>query len=139
MIRNYQYYKDVFKGQSMPFAFVDLDLFYENIKHIVLRANKKKVRIASKSVRSLAMLKKIFAKDPIFQGIMCFTVPEAIYLSQQGFDDLLVAYPCMQEKYIADVCSEIKKGKTIVLMVDSSEHVIRTNEIAGKHGIILPL
>jgi len=123
----------------MPFAFVDLDLFDENIKHIVSRAKEKKVRVASKSVRSVALLKKIFAKDPIFQGIMCFTVPEAIYLSQLGFDDLLVAYPCCQEHQLIDVCEEVKKGKTIVLMIDSIEHVENHQSIAEKCNMVLPI
>lgn len=31
------------------------------------------------------------------QGVMCFTVAEAAFLAEQGFDDLLVAYPTVQD------------------------------------------
>ncbi|MFH1319665.1 MAG: amino acid deaminase/aldolase [Bacteroidota bacterium] len=137
--RDYKYYKNVFIGQNMPFAFVDLDLLEENARQIVARARGKKIRVASKSVRCKYLLEKILELDDSFQGIMCFALPEAVYLSQQGFDDLLVAYPCMQEKYIEEVCMEVQKGKTILLMVDSTEHVERINIIAAKCNVVLPV
>ena len=91
--RDYAYYKQVFAGQRMPFAFVDLDLFDANIAQIVARAGEKRIRVASKSVRSVALLRRILAADPRIQGVMCFTAREAVYLAGQGFDDLLIGYP----------------------------------------------
>ena len=91
--RDYAYYKRVFAGQRMPFAFVDLDLFDANIAQIVARAGEKRIRVASKSVRSVALLRRILAADPRIQGVMCFTAREAVYLAGQGFDDLLIGYP----------------------------------------------
>ncbi|MCH8318907.1 MAG: amino acid deaminase/aldolase [Bacteroidetes bacterium] len=137
--RTYDYYKKIFVGQPMPFAFVDMDLLEENARQIVKRAKDKKIRIASKSVRCRTLLNKILDMDTAFQGIMCFTVPEAVYLSKQGFDDLLVAYPCMQEQYIAEACQEVQKGKTIVLMADCLEHVQRIDQVAGKVDVALPV
>lgn len=123
----------------MPFAFVDLDLLEENARNIAQRAGNKKIRIASKSIRSISVLKKIFSMNEKFQGIMCFTLPEAVFLSKNNFDDILAGYPCMQENYIAEVCSEIKRGKKIILMIDCIEHAQKANEIAGKHNVVLPL
>ncbi|MBW8050953.1 MAG: amino acid deaminase/aldolase [Cytophagales bacterium] len=137
--RTYDYYKKIFVGQPMPFAFVDMDLLEENARQIVKRALGKKIRIASKSVRCRYLLNRILDLDTAFQGIMCFTVPEAVYLSKQGFDDLLVAYPCMQEQYIAEVCREVQKGKTIVLMADCLEHVQRIDQVAGKVDVAVPV
>ncbi len=70
---DYAYYKEVFSGRAMPFAFLDLDLLDQNIRQIVARAKGKQVRLASKSLRSVAVLRRILAADPIFQGIMCYT------------------------------------------------------------------
>ena len=42
--RDYTYYQQVFAGQRMPFAFVDLDLFDVNITAIVARAGDKRSR-----------------------------------------------------------------------------------------------
>ncbi len=137
--RDYSYYKETFKGQTMPFAFVDLDLFDENVKQLALRAGDKQIRVASKSVRVSQLLKRVFDADPIYQGLMTFTAPEAVWLSQNGFDDLLMGYPIWHEQYINAVCEELKKGKTIVLMLDSVEHAEHIEEIGKKNDCIIPV
>lgn len=123
----------------MPFAFVDLDLFNKNIEEIVKRASGKKIRIASKSLRSVDLIKKILSSNVIFQGVMCYHPLEAVYLSQNGLDDLLIAYPFYQEEHIAAICREIKKGKSIIAMMDLSEHALRLQSIAEKENCILPV
>ncbi len=100
---DYTYYKEVFSGRAMPFAFLDLDLLDQNIRQIAARAKGKQVRLASKSLRSVAVIHRILAADPIFQGIMCYTAQEAAYLATQDFDDLLIGYPAWHEDDIAAV------------------------------------
>lgn len=135
----YQAYREIFRGKAMPFAYVDLDLLDENIRQIVKRAQGTPIRVASKSVRCTAILKRIFAANPLFQGVMCYTALEAVHLSHQGFDDLLVAYPCWHEDHVAAVCQEIRAGKNITLMVDSPAHIRRLDTLAAKYGVTLPL
>ena len=61
MERSYSYYKEAFAGLVMPFGFVDLDLFDENVRAIAGRASQgKTIRVASKSVRSVPLLERIF-------------------------------------------------------------------------------
>ena len=139
MERTYEYYREIFKDIQMPFAFVDLDLFDQNIKDVLKRARGKNVRIASKSVRCVSLLKRIFEKNPQFQGIMSYDALEAVFLSQKGFDDLLVAYPTWDEKRVDAVCQEVQKGKKIVLMVDSLEHIEHLNHIGQKNDTVIPL
>src|SRR5436305_1303519 len=86
---DYSYYKAVFKGRRMPFAYLDLDLLDQNIHAILAHAGGKQIRLASKSLRSVGVIRHIFAADPTFKGIMCFTAQEAAYLAAQGFNDLL--------------------------------------------------
>src|SRR5690242_3576738 len=57
--RDYAYYKQVFHGRPMPFAYLDLDLFDENIHQIAACAGGKRIRLASKSLRSVAALRRI--------------------------------------------------------------------------------
>lgn len=144
--RNYNYYKEIFSqrnsfgaGQQMPFAFVDMDLFNKNIEDIVKRAEGKKIRIASKSLRCLDLIKKILSANPIFQGVMCYHPLEAIYLSENGLDNLLIAYPIYYEQHIAAICKEIKRGKSIIAMVDLPEHAERLNRIAEKENCVIPV
>jgi len=137
--QNYSYYKSIFKGRNLPLAYVDLDLFDENVKDIIPRAGEKTIRVASKSVRCTSLLKRVLDSNPIYQGLMCFTVPEAVYLSKQGFDDLLVAYPTTQVGQLKSACSEVSKGKSIVLMVDSKEHLTFHQSAAEETGVTLSI
>lgn len=136
---DYAYYKAVFSDCQMPFAYLDLDLLDQNIRQIVTRATGKRIRLASKSIRSVDVLRYILASDTSFQGIMCFTAREAVYLASQGFDDLLIGYPAWHKEDIATVAQAIATGSTITLMVDSVEHIEQVEAVARQFGITLPV
>ena len=137
--RPYEYYRELFRGRELPFAFVDLDRLAENRAAIAGRAGGKWVRLASKSIRSVAVLERILSSGPPFRGVMCFSAREAVFLSERGLDDLLVGYPVVQEAQIASVCQEIRRGRTITLVVDAPEHVTRIVAAARRHDVVVPL
>lgn len=137
--RGYNYYRKIFHGRPMPYAFVDLDLLDQNIRAVEARAAGKRVRVASKSLRCLAMINWILMADPCFQGIMCYSAQEAAYLASQGLDDLLIGYPAWQERDIAAVASALAGGKQVTMMVDSLEHVEHIEEVAGHLDARIPL
>jgi D-serine deaminase-like pyridoxal phosphate-dependent protein len=137
--RDYTYYRQVFAEQRMPFAFVDLDLFDANIAAVVARAGEKRIRVASKSVRSVALLRRILAADPRISGVMCFTAREAIYLAGLGFDDLLIGYPAVHRADLADVARATAAGAHVTLMVDSLDHVERAERAAREQDVRLPV
>ncbi len=138
--KDYQYYCQAFQGREMPFAFVDLDLFDENIRQVLARADgKKQIRVASKSIRCIPLIRRLLAFDTTFQGIMCYSAHEAVFLSEAGFDDLLVAYPAWHEQEIAAVCLALKRGKAIVLTVDCLKHVEHLDAIGRAHDIAVPV
>ncbi len=134
---SYSDLKNTFAGQQMPFAFVDMDMLDANITAIVERAQGKLIRVASKSVRSRAVLEHILNAHPQIQGVMCFTAPEAVWLSQQGFDDLLLGYPIWHDKQVRAICGEVQQGKTIICMVDSVEHIKHLQTIAQSENVNL--
>jgi D-serine deaminase-like pyridoxal phosphate-dependent protein len=142
--RDYLYYKQAFEGVAMPFAFLDLDLLDDNIRQIVSRCGEKSIRLASKSLRSVAVIKHILEADVRFQGVMCFTAPEALYLAKRGLDhhgavDLLVGYPVWEPRHIEAVAEATQAGKHITLMVDSLAHVQHIAKIARQKEVRLPL
>jgi D-serine deaminase-like pyridoxal phosphate-dependent protein len=139
MQQDYSYYRQIFAGRAMPFAYVDLDLLDQNVQAILKRAGAKRIRLASKSIRSVAILRRLLDADPRFQGIMCFTAREAVWLASQGFDDLLIGYPTWQPDDIVAVAHSVAAGKQITLMVDSVEHVEHIAEIARQHDARLPV
>ncbi len=136
---DYQYYKQIFADVPRPFAFVDLDHFDENVRQVKRRAGDKRVRVASKSLRCRTLLQRVLDADPQFQGIMSYCADEAVFLSQHGFDDLLVAYPVWDRRQVEAVLGEVRKHKRIVLMVDCVEHVQRLEEIAAAQKVGLPV
>ncbi|MGZ3599336.1 MAG: amino acid deaminase/aldolase [Ktedonobacterales bacterium] len=123
----------------MPFAYLDLDLLDQNIREVVARVSGKQVRLASKSIRSVAVLRRILAADTCFQGIMCFTAREAVYLASQGFDDLLIGYPIWHADDIAAVARAIASGTHITLMIDSVAHVEQIEAVAAREEVRIPL
>ena len=137
--RDYAYYKDVLNGYPMPFAYLDLDLLEQNIREVVERAGDKKVRLASKSLRSVSVIKRILATSPTFQGVMSYTALDAVYLASQGIDDLLIGYPTWHVDDIAAVARATAEGAHITLMIDSVEHVEQVERVASIHGVRLPL
>src|SRR6266566_5201645 len=129
--RDYAYYQGIFRGRPMPFAYLDLDLLDQNVRQVVARAVGKQVRLASKSLRSVAVLRRIFASNACFQGIMSYSAPEAVYLASQGFTDLLIGYPAWNEQDIAAVARATASGTHITLMVDSTAHVEQIEMVAA--------
>ena len=118
-------YDAILATQVPPFAFVDLDAMARNARRMLEQAGGLPIRIASKSVRSSAVLRRILDLDPGFRGVLAFTVPEALYLAEQGFEDLVVAYPSVDRRAIAQVgrLSAEDPARAPVLMVDDRPHL----------------
>ena len=96
-------YEAIFDSVTPPFAFVDLDALRANARFMLAQAAGKPIRIASKSVRSVAVLRRILELDPGFAGILAFTLPEALFLAEQGFEDIVVAYPTADREALAEL------------------------------------
>jgi len=132
-IEAYERFETVFSEVQPPFAFVDLDAVWANAAEMLRRSRGKPIRIASKSVRSRPVLERLLDLDPGFQGILGFTLPEAIWLWDQGFRDLVVAYPTTDHACLtrlARITSE-DPDEAPVVMVDSTDHLDLIEEAAG--------
>ncbi|MFG2111917.1 alanine racemase [Streptomyces sp. NPDC048718] len=70
-------------GLQPPFAVVDLAALRANAGHMVRRAGGKPIRLASKSLRCRALIGEVL-RMPGFSGILAFTLPEALWLAQDG-------------------------------------------------------
>jgi D-serine deaminase-like pyridoxal phosphate-dependent protein len=133
--KTYQEYREAFKGVAKPFAFVDLDYFDENVRNILKRAGNKKIRIASKSIRCVALMQRILSYSPQYQGIMSYCADETVFLSQAGLDDFLIGYPIWDKNQLLALGEEIKKGKKITLMIDSQAHIKQIGQIGQQYQI----
>lgn len=135
----YAEYKEAFKDVAMPFAFVDVDRLEANISAIAQAAGSKYIRIASKSIRSVGVLRKILEAHPVYRGVMCYTAAEAAFLADQGLDDLLLGYPQGMSPSIGRLLDRIAEGRTISFMVDCAEHVAELEQRAKARGVVVPL
>lgn len=138
MTASYDAYRSALSGESAPLAYLDLEALRANLERTRRRAGGLPVRVASKSIRCREVLRQILEEDG-FEGVMCFTGHEAVHLADDGFDDLLVAYPVWDDDELAAVCERVDDGSRITLMVDSAEHVDRISEIAVERSVEVPL
>ncbi|NUP49323.1 MAG: amino acid deaminase/aldolase, partial [Catenulispora sp.] len=117
-----------------PFAAVDLDAFHANAADLVRRAAGKPIRVASKSVRCRALLEEVLAL-PGYQGILGFTLPEALWLAECGFDDIVVAYPSTDRAAYAKLAADPAALAAVTVMVDSVDHLdLIEKAVAGTAG-----
>jgi D-serine deaminase-like pyridoxal phosphate-dependent protein len=105
-----------------PFAIVDLQALRTNAATLVRRAAGKPIRVASKSVRSRAILERVLAMDG-FRGILAYTLPEALWLVSHGLTDILVAYPTADRHALAALGADALAAREITVMTDSVEHL----------------
>src|SRR3569833_50287 len=114
-----------------PFAAVDLEAFRANAADLVRRARGKPIRVASKSVRCRTLLEQVLAIDG-FDGIMAFTLPEALWLAAEGLsDDILVAYPTVDRTALAELARDERAAAVVTVMVDCAEHLDLVEQAAG--------
>lgn len=118
-------YEGIFESVRAPFAFVDLDALRANAHSMLAQAAGKPIRVASKSVRSVAVLRRILELNPGFRGILAYTLPEALWLAREGFDDVVVAYPTTDREALAELVETAADDpeRAPVPMVDSPPHL----------------
>ncbi|MEK6276674.1 MAG: amino acid deaminase/aldolase [Actinomycetota bacterium] len=126
-------YEGIFADVEAPFAFVDLDAMWANADEMLGRAEGKPIRVASKSVRCRPLLDRILARDEGFQGLLTFTLPETLWLAEQGYEDLVVAYPTTDEDALARLAvrSAANPDQAPTVMVDCPEHLDLIESVLG--------
>ena len=106
-----------------PFAVIDLPAMRANAEAMRLRAAGKPIRLASKSVRCRELIGQVLRMDG-FRGILAFTLPEALWLAEQGVSDqILVGYPTADRVALAQLAGSPRAAASIAIMVDCLEHL----------------
>lgn len=118
-------YEAAFASVEAPFAFVDLDAMWANAGDLLRMAAGTPIRVASKSVRCRALLDAILQRDPGFRGLLTFTLPETLWLADNGLEDLVLAYPTADRDALARLGRLTDAGpeRSPVVMVDSPAHL----------------
>ncbi len=135
----YRRFATALAGQRLPAAFIDLDALDRNGDRMGARARGLPVRLVTKSIRSVAMLRYLLDHFAYLQGLLCFSPAEAAWLASQGFDDLVVAYPTVEPSEIALVAAAVRGGASITLMVDDAAQLAVIDRCAAAAGTVLPV
>ena len=142
-------WKRLLTGVRLPAAVIDLDALDHNLDLLLARcAPDVTLRLASKSIRCLAILQRLLARgDGRVRGAMTFSVDEAQLLTEAGIDDVLCGYPIGQRaeaEIVANWWRAHGPGRTagshgVVPMVDSVQHVRMWASVAREAGVTIPL
>jgi len=124
-----------FQEIERPFAWIDFDALDKNIATVRNDCGEKNIRIATKSIRSVEILRYLYDNLPNAVGYMTFTAAETLFLLQQHFDDVLLGYPVMEEESVRKLLHFVKEGKTVTFMVDKEEHVTFLARLGQELGV----
>lgn len=128
----YERYTGALRDFPRPLAFVDEEALYENAQRVLTYASHLPVRIATKSIRSIGILKRIFSYSARFQGVLCMSAREALYLASEGVNDFLIGYPFYQPVERKAFRQLLEMGKRAVALVDDPDHIEAIeSELAG--------
>lgn len=126
------------RSHPSPLAFVDLDALEHNIRYVLEHSRDKPIRVATKSIRSIDLVRFILAKAPDrFRGLMAYSAAEACFLFEQGLNDILVAYPSVDPAQLSDVARAVSRGADISLVVDEAAHLDLVEAAARQHDVRL--
>jgi D-serine deaminase-like pyridoxal phosphate-dependent protein len=131
--RTHAEFEAIFEEIEAPFAFVDLDAMWSNSGAMLARAAGKPIRVASKSVRCRALLERILARDERYAGLMTFTLPETLWLAEDGFENLLLAYPTADTTALSELAlrSVANPEGAPIVMVDCVAHLDAIESVLG--------
>lgn len=123
---NYPAWQRILKDKKLPAAIVNLDAFDHNADKLAELVGKsgKTMRIATKSIRVPDLILRALTKYPeIFKGVMCYTAEEAAFLHTLGVDDILIAYPTVQQSDLNILRELHESGANVSLVVDSVDQI----------------
>jgi D-serine deaminase-like pyridoxal phosphate-dependent protein len=115
-----------------PFAVVDVAAFDSNARDLVRRAGGLPIRVVSKSLRCRYLIERALAQ-PGYRGVMCYSLPEALWLHAAGIsDDILVAYPTANRGALRALAADAAARQHITVTIDSAAHLDFMDETLGE-------
>ena len=137
---DYDGWRRVLDGAQLPAVVVDIDAFDRNLDRQAELAAQHglPLRLATKSVRVPALLRRALERGGTrTRGLLCYAAAEAEDLVDDGFDDLLIAYPIFREADVLRVCGLVRRGITVRVVADDADAVAQLGRVAAREGVRL--
>ena len=115
-----------------PYAWLNLDALDQNIQFVNENSGTKKIRIATKSVRSVDVLKYIEKHLHNSNGFMTFTAAETVYLANEGLNHFLIGYPTMEAHTVRKLLQMQQTGLDVTFMIDHEKHLEFLQHLASE-------
>lgn len=120
-----------------PAMLVDLDAFDANAADLVRRAGGTPLRVASKSLRVPALLQRALT-SPGFNGVLTYSLREALWLHHQAIsDDLVMGYPTVDRDSLQQLVTSPSAAAAITLMVDSVDHLDIVDSVRSSKAVAI--
>ena len=116
-------------GVSGPVAALNLAALRYNALDLIVRSGGVPIRVASKSVRVREVIDAALAL-PGYDGILAFTLPEALWLAQTH-EDVVVGYPSVDRAAIAELAADERAAARVTLMVDDVAQLDLVDSVAS--------
>lgn len=124
--------RNALHGVDGPVGVIDRDALELNAAMMRLRAGDLSIRVASKSLRVPEAMRWVLDHQPAFRGILGYAVREAVDLVEEGFEDILVAYPAVNREGLHRLSVHQKARREVTLMVDSIDHLRYIQSVMGQ-------
>jgi D-serine deaminase-like pyridoxal phosphate-dependent protein len=118
-----------------PLGAIDAGALAANAFDMLDRAQGTPIRVASKSVRVRGVLDAVLSL-PGFHGVLAYTLPEALWLAEQGIQDVVVGYPSADRAAIARLAKDGSLASRVTVMIDDVAQLDLIDAVAPKHGTI---
>jgi D-serine deaminase-like pyridoxal phosphate-dependent protein len=135
-------YRAAIRGEPLPCALVDLDAVDANVARLAvpLAGGSKTLRIATKSLRSPALVRHIASRlGRLARGLMTYTASETAFWASEGEGDLLLAYPTLQPADAQLLARANADGASAAVVVDCAEHLEPLAAAGRDQGTRIPL
>ena len=134
--QQYAALKSAISALPLPLCVLDVNALESNANAMLARAGTLPIRLCSKSIRSVGVLRHVQQLSPRFQGVLCYSAREAAWLGAQCVDDLLVAYPTVVRAELDAACGALRAGVKLTLMVDDVEQLPLIAARAREHAVV---
>ncbi len=121
--------EDAVSAVSGPVATLSLPALRYNALDMVVRAGGVPLRVASKSVRVREVIDAALELAG-YQGILAFTLPEALWLAETR-DDVVLGYPTADRAALAALVADERAAARVTLMVDDVAQLDLVDAVAA--------
>lgn len=119
---------------TTPLVVVDLDAFDANAEDLAGRAAGTPIRVASKSLRVPALIDRALQRRG-FDGVLAYSLPEALWLARSGVTDVVMGYPSVNRGAIKTLLGSDEARERITLMVDCPAHLNLVASLGDPAGV----